>query len=179
MRWENGQKDRLFAGGAYGAGGDRFSLVYTRPMTLEQLCQGIRLEECQGIQAGFRRGQTGEETTITLQKEDEAFAQMTGLLHTATFRRSLLNLFPLGDKSHALQPEDFKWLLLLEFGDTRLPDGTQGSGMLVHLNDFYGTLEISYVGETRRCTVSNQKEWRGAVMDCLEKAAAYERGALL
>lgn len=33
-----------------------FSLVYTRPMTLEQLCPGIRLEECQGIQAGFRRG---------------------------------------------------------------------------------------------------------------------------
>lgn len=156
-----------------------FSLVYTRPMTLEQLCPGIRLEECQGIQAGFRRGQTGEETTITLQKEDEAFAQMTGLLHTATFRRSLLNLFPLGGKSHALQPEDFKWLLLLEFGDTRLPDGTQGSGMLVHLNDFYGTLEIAYAGETWRCTVSNQKEWRGAVMDCLEKATAYERGALL
>lgn len=108
-----------------------FSLVYTRPMTLEQLCPGIRLEECQEIQASFRRGQTGEETTITLQKEDEAFAQMTRLLHTATFRRSLLNLFPLGGKSHALQPEDFKWLLLLEFGDTRLPDGTQGSGMLV------------------------------------------------
>lgn len=156
-----------------------FSLVYTRPMTLEQLCPGIRLEECRGIQASFRRGQTGDETTITLPKEDEAFAQMTGLLHTETFRRSLRSLFPLGSKSHAVQPADFKWLLLLEFGDTQLPDGTRGSGMLVHLNDFYGTLEIAYAGETWRCTVSNQKEWRGVVMDCLEKATAYERGSLL
>lgn len=147
-----------------------FVLGYTRPMTLEQLCPGIRLEQCRAIRAGFRRGNAGEEITLTLQKDDAAFAQVTGLLETASFRRSLLSLFPLGGKSHALQPEDFKWLLLLEFGDTRLPDGTQGSGMLVELNDFYGTLEISCVGETWRCSVSDQEEWRGAVMECLETA---------
>lgn len=147
-----------------------FVLGYTRPMTLEQLCPGIRLEECRAIRASFRRGNAGEEIAFTLQKDDAAFAQAIGLLETASFRCSLLSLFPLGGKSHALQPQDFKWLLLLEFGDTRLPDGTQGSGMLVELNDFYGTLEISYVGETWRCSISDQEEWRGAMMECLETA---------
>lgn len=85
-----------------------FVLGYTRPMTLEQLCPGIRLEDCRAIQASFRRGQTGEEITLTLQNGDAAFVQVTELLETASFRRSLLSLFPLGGKSHALQPEDFK-----------------------------------------------------------------------
>lgn len=151
-----------------------FVLSYTRPMTLEQLCPGIRLEDCRAIQASFRRGQTGEEITLTLQNGDTAFAQVTELMEKASFRRSLLSLFPLGGKSHALQPEDFKWLLLLEFGDTQLPDGTQGSGMLIELNDFYGTLEVSYVDETWRCSVSNQEEWRSAVMECLETANKKE-----
>lgn len=151
-----------------------FVLSYTRPMTLEQLCPGIRLEDCRAIQASFRRGQTGEEITLTLQNGDTAFAQGTELMEKASFRRSLLSLFPLGGKSHALQPEDFKWLLLLEFGDTQLPDGTQGSGMLIELNDFYGTLEVSYVDETWRCSVSNQEEWRSAVMECLETANKKE-----
>ena len=154
-----------------------FVLSYTRPMTLEQLCPGIRLEDCRAIQASFRRGQTGEEITLTLQNGDTAFAQVTELMEKASFRRSLLSLFPLGGKSHALQPEDFKWLLLLEFGDTQLPDGTQGSGMLIELNDFYGTLKVSYVGETWRCSVSNQEEWRSAVMKCLETANKKEGNA--
>ena len=154
-----------------------FVLGYTRPMTLEQLCPGIRLEDCRAIQASFRRGQTGEEITLTLQNGDTAFAQVTELMEKASFRRSLLSLFPLGGKSHALQPEDFKWLLLLEFGDTQLPDGTQGSGMLIELNDFYGTLEVSYVDETWRCSVSNQEEWRSAVMECLETANKKEGNA--
>ena len=154
-----------------------FVLSYTRPMTLEQLCPGIRLEDCRAIQASFRRGQTGEEITLTLQNGDTAFAQVTELMEKASFRRSLLSLFPLGGKSHALQPEDFKWLLLLEFGDTQLPDGTQGSGMLIELNDFYGTLEVSYVDETWRCSVSNQEEWRSAVMKCLETANKKEGNA--
>ena len=154
-----------------------FVLSYTRPMTLEQLCPGIRLEDCRAIQASFRRGQTGEEITLTLQNGDTAFAQVTELMEKASFRRSLLSLFPLGGKSHALQPEDFKWLLLLEFGDTQLPDGTQGSGMLIELNDFYGTLEISYVDETWRCSVPNQEEWRSAVMECLETANKKEGNA--
>lgn len=154
-----------------------FVLSYTRPMTLEQLCPGIRLEDCRAIQASFRRGQTGEEITLTLQNGDTAFAQVTELMEKASFRRSLLSLFPLGGKSHAPQPEDFKWLLLLEFGDTQLPDGTQGSGMLIELNDFYGTLEVSYVDETWRCSVSNQEEWRSAVMECLETANKKEGNA--
>lgn len=154
-----------------------FVLSYTRSMTLEQLCPGIRLEDCRAIQASFRRGQTGEEITLTLQNGDTAFAQVTELMEKASFRRSLLSLFPLGGKSHALQPEDFKWLLLLEFGDTQLPDGTQGSGMLIELNDFYGTLEVSYVDETWRCSVSNQEEWRSAVMECLETANKKEGNA--
>ena len=154
-----------------------FVLSYTRPMTLEQLCPGIRLEDCRAIQASFRRGQTGEEITLTLQNGDTAFAQVTELMEKASFRRSLLSLFPLGGKSHAPQPEDFKWLLLLEFGDTQLPDGTQGSGVLVEINDFYGTLEVSYVGETWRCSVSNQEEWRSAVMECLETANKKEENA--
>ena len=154
-----------------------FVLGYTRPMTLEQLCPGIRLEECRAVRASFRRGNTGEEIPLTLQKDDAAFAQVTELLETASFRRSLLSLFPLGGKSHALQPEDFKWLLLLEFGDTQLPDGTQGSGVLVEINDFYGTLEISYADETWRCSVPNQEEWRSAVMECLETANKKEENA--
>ncbi len=154
-----------------------FVLGYTRPMTLEQLCPGIRLEDCRAIQASFRRGQTGEEITLTLQNGDTTFAQVTELMETASFRRSLLSLFPLGGKSHALQPEDFKWRLLLEFGDTQLPDGTRGSGMLIALNDFYGTLEVSYVGETWRCDVSDLEEWRGAVMECLETGNKKEGNA--
>lgn len=43
--------------------------------------------------------------------------------------------------------------------------------MLVQLNDFYGTLEISYVGETWRCTALDPAQWRGAVMECLEAAS--------
>ena len=154
-----------------------FVLGYTRPMTLEQLCSGIRLEKCRAVRASFRRRNTGEEIPLTLQKDDAAFAQVTELLETASFRRSLLSLFPLGGKSHALQPEDFKWLLLLEFGDTQLPDGTQGSGVLVEINDFYETLEISYVDETWRCSVPNQEEWRSAVMECLETANKKEGNA--
>ena len=49
--------------------------------------------------------------------------------------------------------------------------------MLIELNDFYGTLEVSYVGETWRCSVSNQEEWRSAVMECLETANKKEGNA--
>ena len=120
---------------------------YTRPRSLEDL--GLPPAQCQRIQAWLNNVDNGDTQTLVLTPEDPAWSALLGLLETGTFRRSLRDLFPRGTWTHVPTPEDreHSWRLDLIFDETALPDGTTGSGALLHLNYFYGKLEIALAGD--------------------------------
>jgi len=64
--------------------------------------------------------------------------------------------------------------ILLCFEDVTLPDGSVGSGTLLHIDDFFGALTVSFDGTDWRCTAEDQAAWRTEIMDVILRAAAQE-----
>lgn len=151
-------------------------LWYTRPMTLEQSCPGIDLSECREISISCSRytEEDGrghyDQDTRDLLPGDPAFSAALELLQDRSFRRSLLSLLPRGGRTHQNTPGDFQWGLDLCFEDIPLSDGGTGSGYMLRLDNFYGTLEISFDAETWQTRTDGQTQWLSDVMAVLEEA---------
>ena len=152
-------------------------LWYTRPMTLEQLCPGIELSECVQLRVYFfqsaedRPASSGSDE-LTLTTEDPEFSALLGQFQGRTFRRSLLGLLPQGTRTHATSAGDFKWEVIFRFEQISLPDGSTVSGDMLQLSNFFGTLDISFDGETWRATTGGKNQWLADVMAVINAAQA-------
>lgn len=145
------------------------ALIYTRPMTLEALCEAD-ITQCQSVFGYHFRAPQTEDTRFEFPSNDTRCAQLTVLFAQQKFRRSLINLLsPDGGSTHQPKDGDFIWDLSFNFGPTDFPDGSTGKGSFIQCRDFYGTLSVSRVidGKTLRCTTSRQKEFLQQAYDII------------
>ena len=142
------------------------ALIYTRPMTLQELC-GLDIAQCESVSGYHRRA---PDSSFELSAEDELCSQLIDLFAQQKYRRSLINLLSSGGGStHRPKDGDFIWDLSFNFGPTDFPDGSTGKGTLIQCRDFYGTLRVftAIDGKTLRCTTSEQKAFLRQVYDII------------
>ncbi len=150
-------------------------IIYRRPMTLEELYPNVDLSCCESIRVYHhvhtKNHKLDDEPPVVLLKGSEPFCAVMEEVRTRTFRKSLWNLLPSGGKSHALREGDFKWELIFRVDDVTFPDGSIGSGDIVQLKNFYGTLEyFSLDGRSVRCSTEHQEEWLEKIQSILSAA---------
>ena len=143
------------------------ALIYTRPMTLQQIGK-VDIAQCESVSGYHRRAPDSEFTSFELSAEDERCSQLIDLFAQQKYRRSLINLLsPDGGSTHRPKDGDFIWDLSFNFGPTDFPDGSTGSGTFLQCRNFFGVLRIfnAVEDETLRCTVSGQDEFLQQVYD--------------
>lgn len=140
------------------------ALLYTRPMTLAQLCSGVDVIESESVHGYYFIAPGVEDTYFEIDKDDERFSQMIDSFATRAFRKSLANLFPLGSKTHFTQDGDFKWEVIFKINDVTFPDGSNNSGDLIRVSNFFGLLEVHFNGDVWRCATNDSEEWVEDVM---------------
>ena len=135
------------------------ALIYTRPMTLQQIGK-VDIAQCESVSGYHRRAPDSEFTSFELSTDDARRSQLIDLFAQQKFRRSLINLLsPDGGSTHQPKDGDFIWDLSFNFGPTDFPDGSTGKGTFIQCRDFYGTLRVftAIDGKTFRCTTSEQE----------------------
>ena len=140
-----------------------FSLWYTRPQTITELCPGIDLGQLNRIHGYYyfynNSNKAGDDVPFELMKEDEPFAAILDSLENREFRRSLRSFLPENSRSHRLEDGDCKWDIILTFDRLNFPDGSTGSGDVLHIGNFFGQLTIYFNGESWRCSTDDQADW--------------------
>ena len=144
------------------------ALIYTRPMTLEALCEAD-ITQCQSVFGYHFRAPQVEDTRFEFPSNDTRCAQLVGLFARQKFRRSLLSFLPQGGTVRQTQDGDIRWEVCFNFGLTDFPDGSTGSGTFLQCRNFFGVLRIfnAVEDETLRCTVSGQDEFLQQVYDII------------
>lgn len=100
------------------------ALIYTRPMTLQQIGK-VDIAQCESVSGYHRRAPDSEFTSFELSAEDERCSQLIDLFTQQKYRRSLINLLsPGGGSTHQPKDGDFIWDLSFNFGPTDFPDGS-------------------------------------------------------
>ena len=149
-----------------------FCLWYTRPVPFQNLIPGVELPPCQQIRvyASYEgEGGNREEYELTFTPEDSSFEPLLSLFADRSYRRSLRNLLPRGGRTHGTRPGDFRWWAILDYEETVvLPDGSAGSGSLLQFSNFYGTLDISVLGEDWQANTDHQEPWLQEVMEIIQ-----------
>ena len=149
------------------------ALIYTRPMTLQEIGK-VDIAQCESVSGYHRRAPDSEFTSFELSAEDERCSQLIDLFAQQKYRRSLINLLsPGGGSTHRPKDGDFIWDLSFNFGPTDFPDGSTGSGTFLQCRNFFGVLRIfnAVEDETLRCTVSGQDEFLQQVYDIISAEA--------
>ena len=149
------------------------ALIYTRPMTLQEIGK-VDIAQCESVSGYHRRAPDSEFTSFELSAEDERCSQLIDLFAQQKYRRSLINLLsPDGGSTHRPKDGDFIWDLSFNFGPTDFPDGSTGSGTFLQCRNFFGVLRIfnAVEDETLRCTVSGQDEFLQQVYDIISAEA--------
>ena len=122
-------------------------LWYTMPKTVEQLYPYLDLSECTGITVYYEDSAPADFTEVKLTAEE--VAPIVEFFENRSFRRTPGSIIPpKGGRYHNPKPGDFTWELFFSFEDVTLPDGSGASGVLLHINNFYGKLDISSDGKT-------------------------------
>lgn len=145
------------------------ALIYTRPMTLQEIGK-VDIAQCESVSGYHRRAPDSEFTSFELSTDDARRSQLIGLFAQQKFRRSLINLLsPDGGSTHQPKDGDFIWDLSFNFGPTDFPDGSTGKGTLIQCRDFYDTLRVftAIDGKTLRCTTSEQEAFLQQVYDII------------
>ncbi len=146
------------------------ALVYTRPMTLEQLCPGLDFSYCQGAKAYYWINEDGvspEDIRVKLQMEDVKFSDLFVLFQGQTFRRTLRNLLPPGGMTHRTQEGDYKWEVIFQFEDMPFSDGSLNTGDILHVRNFFGKVTVSFNGVQWHTATADQESWLRQVLDVL------------
>ena len=149
-------------------------LWYTMPKTVEQLYPYLDLSECTGATVWYEDESPSEFNKVELTAEEAA--PIVKLLEERTFRRTLGSIFPRGTLYHTPQPGDFQWELFLDFEDVTFPDGSGGSGSLLHINNFYGKLDIgSNDKDYHSLSTAGKDAWLQEVMDTIYAAEKAQK----
>lgn len=146
-----------------------FVLIYTRPLTIEQRYTVLDLSQCTRIHGYFYifNGTDVENTPFAIYPDSPHFDEMIELFQSAAFKTRLQNILPKGTKTHRCSDGDYKWQVMFRFEDVLFPSGEKGRGDMLHINNFYGDIELSFDGEQINCSVNYQEQWLKDVMDII------------
>ncbi len=139
----------------------------SRPMTIAQRYPMLTADSCTGIQGYYYDGTQTGFTNVVLEKDSQEFRQLWELFFQRSYRRSLRDLLPRGTRIHSAQPGDFQWEVFFEFENVPFPDGSTGSGTLLHIQNWYGELDLHFDGEPESCITQDQQAWAAEVLDIL------------
>ena len=142
-------------------------LFYSRPMALSELYPMLTLDKCVEITGYYRIGEQQEHSRFVIEKNDEEFEELYNQFYLKTYRRSLKDILPRGTRSHRVNDEDFQWDVYFTFKDVEFFDGSTGSGMLLHFQNWYGELDISFDGERFSCYTNEQEVWEKEVLEVI------------
>lgn len=142
-------------------------LIYSRPMTLAQMCAGIDVAESENVHGYYFIAPATEDAKFEIGEEDEMFSRITDLFSSRKFRRSVRSLFPQGTKVHSYKNGDFKWEVMFRFTDVKLPNGDICSGEIIRVSNFFGKLEVHFNGKVWRCSTRDQDAWLNEVMSII------------
>lgn len=145
-------------------------LIYTRPMTLTQLCSGVDITQSESVSGYYFIAPDVEDSRFEIDKDDERFGQIIELFESRKFRKPLVSLLPRGTKTHPLRDGDFKWELMFRINDVTYADGSVNSGTLIRVSNFFGALEVHFDGDAWRCTTSDHEEWLSDVLSLIFSA---------
>lgn len=138
------------------------------PRTVEQLYPCPDLSECTGITAWYEDGTSTGMAEVKLTPEEAA------PLPEPFEGRTIRNPFPRGTWTHRTTSggeNNFQWELVFFFENVALPDGSGGSGALLHFNSFYGKLEVSSDdNDYHHLTTAGRDAWLQEVMNAIYTA---------
>ena len=134
------------------------ALIYTRPMTLQQIGK-VDIAQCESVSGYHRRAPDSEFTSFELSTDDARRSQLIDLFAQQKFRRSLRNLLPLETTSDMPQNN------LIFDADFSFNDGQD----YLYFQSSFGQLNLfSTTGNNLMlCTTSRQKEFLQQVYDML------------
>lgn len=151
-------------------------LWYTRPMTLQQLCPDLPLDQVTGVSGWYRIPGPEAELQAFHLDQDQTDTLLT-LVTAQTFRRSLANFLPQGNVRFASgiipfdSDGDFSWIVNFEWRDEPIPgkNGNGHTGALLELEDFYGELTVQPFFSQKYCEVRspNFSQWRYEVFSII------------
>ena len=139
-----------------------FSLIYTRPRTIEQRYAELDLSECIEIN-GYYLYRLETIHSFSISPDDEDFDSMTELFRQTSFKTRLRNILPRGTKTHI--GDGFEWGVYFKFESVPMKDGSFASGDLLYVNNFYGDIEMSFDGDIVQCSVKDSERWLKDVLD--------------
>ncbi len=139
----------------------------SRPMTLAQRYPMLTADSCTEIRGYYRIGTQEGRPEAVAEKGSLEFQRLWELFFQRTYRRSLRDLLPRGTRIHPAQPGDFQWEVFFEFENVPFPDGSTGSGTMLHIRNWYGELDLRFDGETEACITQDQHIWAAEVLDIL------------
>ncbi len=151
-----------------------FYCWYTRPMTLSELYPMLELEKCTQVYGYYEIEMQPEQTAFTIEKGSNGFETICDLFSEPGYRRSLRNLLSNGTKTHRIEPGDFQWDVCFDFKDVEFPDGSTGSGTILHFTNWYGEFKIHCNGEVHSYRLCNQDSWLSQVLDVIQSKQAIE-----
>ena len=144
-------------------------LWYTMPKTVEQLYPYLDLSECSGITVYYEDEVPADFTEVNLTAEEAA--PIAELFENRSFRRTLGSLFTPNVRHHNPKSGEFTWQLFFYFENVTLPDGSTGSGVLLHVNNFYGKLDISSDGKAiYNLSTADKDAWLQAILNAVYAA---------
>jgi len=142
-------------------------LIYSRPMTLPQMYPMLTPDKCTEIRGYYKVGKQPEQTNFVVSPEDEAFQALWDLFYGRTYCRNLRSILVRGMRSHRTEPDDFQWDVHLCFEDVALPDGNFGSGVLLRVQNWYGELDMYFLGEHVSFHTKDETVWGREVLDLI------------
>ena len=141
---------------------------YARPVTIVELYPMLELDRCTKMEGFYEIGMQAEATRFTIEKGSEDFSEMCSLFYGQKYRRSLADLLPRGTRYHQTQPDDFQWDVYFYFENVEFPDGSSGSGGMLHFSNWYGTFSISFDGQTHFYKVRDSENWAEQVLEMIQ-----------
>lgn len=149
-------------------GAAALALLYTRPLTVPEICPAIDFQQCSRIHGYYYlydgSNGAGEDQSFELTADDAEFTALLASVKEREFRRSLLSLLPSGGRSHRLEDGDYKWSVIFTFNDLSFPDGSVGRGDILHIDNFFGELSLYHDGVKLYCSTDDQDTWIAQIM---------------
>lgn len=142
-------------------------LFYARPVTILQLHPMLSPEQCTEIRGDYVIGNHGR-SEFTIDRDSEEFQALWELFFERNYSRSLRDLLPRGTRTHMAQPEEFQWEVYFCFDDVVFPDGSRGSGAMLHFRNWYGELDIVFDGEAHAYRTGGQEAWAADVLAVIQ-----------
>ena len=141
--------------------------LFSWPTSILKRYPMLGLEKCTEVTGSYKIGDQ-DEVTFAFDRDSKAFEDLFAQCYWQTFHRSPRDILPRGTRYHATESDDFKWDLYFTYDAVELPDGSICSGPLLHIQNWYGDVDIYFEEDTFSCYVKNQEKWLNDILQIMQ-----------